>query len=383
MKKNLLVLSLLLSVWPLSSQDNWSLDECISYALDNNIRIKRYELTARISKNNYLNSKLQYLPSLNGFSNATYNWGRTFSYDVLAYVDQNYLDGNFGAQASITLFNGLQNLNTMIQYKYDLMSNLENVEGAKHDITLEIAAAYLQILLNKELLSLAEAQLELTRLQVERSRKLVEVGNVAKGTLLEIEAQEALERSNVINASNNLQISYLTLTQILNLDSVGGFEIEYPEILEIDENNMLQSVKSIYEEAKVFMPQVKSAEYAMKSQEKALSVARGQRYPRLLMDFVDYSRYNELAVHPSNFDSDPTNDVDTYDYRDQIRDFEYKALRLQLSIPIFNRWDIQNRIGNARVAVDDSRLYLDLTKQLLYESIQRAHADALAALENY
>ena len=131
------------------------------------------------------------------------------------------------------------------------------------------------------------------------------------------------------------------------------------------------------------MPQVKSAEYTLKSQEKALSVARGLRSPSLTMDFLNYSRYNELAIHPSNFDSDPTNDVDKYLYSDQISDFEYKQLTVRLRIPIFNKWDIQNRIGNARVAVEDSRLYLDLTKQLLYESIQQAHANAVAALENF
>ena len=380
---SLMVILFLFTFQDLKPQKYWSLNDCIEYALENNIQYKREKHTARIYQNNYLNSKLQVLPSISGFSSASYNWGRTFSYDKLAYVDQNNLDGYFGVRTSIDLFKGLQSLNAIQQNKYNLKASLESVEGVKNDISLNIAAAYLQILMNKELLNLAEEHLEVTRLQVERTEKLVEVGNEAKGSLLEIHSQEALERSNMVIASNNLRSSILTLTQLLNLDSIGGFEIEYPEILTVDENLILQSVNSIYAEAETFFPQVKNAEYLLKSQEKALAVAQGQRSPTLSMSFLDYSRFNELAVHPSKYDSDPTNDIETYPYVDQIKDFEYKQLTLDMNIPIFNRWNIQNRISNAKVAVLDSRLNLDYTKQLLYQQIQQAYSNAIAALEYF
>jgi len=355
-------------------ENSWSLDDCISYALENNIQLKREQLSAKTSQNNYLNSKLQVLPSLNGFSNANYHWGKTFSYDELAYVDQNYMDFSFGVQASIELFNGLQKLNTIQQNKYNVLSSLESVEAIKNEITLNIAATFLQILLNKELLTLAREQHEVTRLQVVRAEKLVEVGNEAKGSLLEMQAQEALEKSNVINVSNNLKISILTLAQLLNLDSIGSFDVEIPEILEVDENLVLISPESIFTEAELFMPFVKSAEYGLKSQKEGLSIARGTRYPSLLMRFTEFSRYNELAGLPG---------VDEYLFKDQISDFENKQLSLQLNIPIFNNWNVQNRISNAKVAFEDSKLYLDLAKQTLHENIQQAHANAAAALENY
>jgi len=362
-------------LFTLSGQENkWSLNDCISYALENNIQLKREQLNAKTSQNSHLNSKLQLLPSLNGFSNVSYNWGKTFSYDELAYVDQNYMDFNFGVQASIELFNGLQKLNTIQQNKYNVMSSLESVEGIKHEITLNIAAAFLQILLNKELLTLAEEQHELTRLQVERTANLVEVGREAKGSLLEMQAQEALERSNVINTKNSLKISTLTLAQLLNLDSVGSFEIEISGVLEIDEKLVLVSPESIYAEAELFMPYVKSAEFGLKSQQEGLSIARGLRSPRLTLNFLEYSRYNELAALPG---------VDNYLFKDQISDFEYKQVNLSLAVPIFNNWDVQYQISNAKVALEDSKLNLDLAKQLLYEAIQQAHANATAALENY
>ena len=378
MNRKSLLLSLLfvfLIILPMKGQENgWSLNDCISYALENNIQLKREQLSAKTSKNNYLNSKLQLLPTLNGFSNASYNWGKTFSYDELAYVDQNYLDFNFGVQASIELFNGLQKLNTIQQNKYNVMSSLESVEGIKNEITLNIAAAFLQILLNRELLGLAEEQYELTKLQVVRAEKLVAVGNEAKGSLLEMQAQEALEKSNVVNVTNNLKISILTLSQMLNLDSIGSFDIEIREDLEIDDKLVLISPESVYAEAEMFMPFVKSAEYGLKSQKEGLAIARGMRSPSLSLNFLEYTRYNELAQLPGS---------DEYLFRNQISDFEYKQLGVRLSIPIFNNWNVQNRISNARVAFEDSKLYLDLAKQSLYEAIQQAHANAIAALENY
>jgi len=378
MNRKTLVLSLFYAIsllLTLNGQENrWSLNDCISYALENNIQLKREQLNAKTSQQNHLNSKLQLLPSLNGFSNVSYNWGKTFSYDELAYVDQNYLDFNFGVQASVELFNGLQKLNTIQQNKYNVMSSLESVEGIKDEITLNIAAAFLQILLNKELLTLAEEQHELTRLQVERTTQLVEVGREAKGSLLEMQAQEAVERSNVINAKNSLKISILTLVQLLNLDSIGSFEIEIPQEIEIDKKLVLVSPESIYAEAELFMPYVRSAEFGLKSQQEGLAIARGLRSPSLTLNFLEYSRYNELAALPG---------VDEYPFKDQISDFEYKQVNLRLAVPIFNNWDVQYQISNAKVALEDSKLNLDLAKQLLYEAIQRAHANAVAALENY
>lgn len=254
------------------------------------------------------------------------------------------------------------------------MSSLESVEGIKNEITLNIAAAFLQILLNRELLGLAEEQYELTKLQVVRAEKLVAVGNEAKGSLLEMQAQEALEKSNVVNVTNNLKISILTLSQMLNLDSIGSFDIEIREDLEIDDKLVLISPESVYAEAEMFMPFVKSAEYGLKSQKEGLAIARGMRSPSLSLNFLEYTRYNELAQLPGS---------DEYLFRNQISDFEYKQLGVRLSIPIFNNWNVQNRISNARVAFEDSKLYLDLAKQSLYEAIQQAHANAIAALENY
>lgn len=382
-KRNLVLFLLAgISMFSAKAQEIWSLDRCIQYALENNIQYKRQKLQAETTGNLSLNSKMKMLPSAGAFASGSQNWGTTFSYDKLQYVDQNNLDGYFGLGVDLDVFRGFSRINEISQYKYHLLSNMQDVEKMKNSITFEIVAAYLQILLNEELYKLAESQLEVTQQQVERTTKLVEVGNEPMGRLLEIQAQEALENSNRTAAKNDLDLSYLRLSQLLFLSSVGDLKVEEPADLEVDDSKVLNQPQQVFDNALGILPDIKAAEYYLKSEEKRLARTRGARYPNVTARFVDYTRFNELAVHPSQYTSSSTDPIE-YPYIDQIRDFRYRAVTLNLNIPLFGNWNTQTMISNAKVAVNDAELALDQAQLDLYMSIQQAHANALAALENY
>ncbi len=134
----------------------------------------------------------------------------------------------YSISSGLNLFSGFQTINNIAREKYLFLKSEKDIEKTKNDITLAIAAAYLQILFNKELLEVSKSQYEVTLLQVEKTRKLEEVGNVAKGELYKMQAQAALEKVSVTRAQNNLNISYLDLTQLLDLDTVGDFDIVIP-----------------------------------------------------------------------------------------------------------------------------------------------------------
>ncbi len=383
-KRNLVLLLLAgITAFSAQAQEIWSLDRCIEYAIENNIQYKRQKLQAETTGNLSFNSKMKMLPSAGAFASASQNWGTTFSYDQLEYVNQNNLDGYFGLGVDMDIFRGFSKINEINQYKYSLLSDMQDVEKMKNSITFEIVAAYLQILLNEELLKLAESQLEVTRQQVERTTRLVEVGNEPMGRLLEIQAQEALENSNRTSAKNDLDLAYLRLSQLLFLSSAEDLQIEVPSDLEADDANVLKQPQEVYQDALGFLPDIKAAEYFLKSEEKRLARISGARYPNITARFVDYTRFNELAVHPSLYDSDPANDQVKYAYLDQVKDFRYRAITLNLNIPIFSNWNTQTMISNARVSLDDAQLALDQAELDLYMSIQQAHANAVAAMENY
>jgi len=361
----------------LQAQKRWSLEGCIEYAHDNNLQVKRQQLQSKTAVNDFNWSRAQVLPSANAFANYRFNNGRAPNFDTYKYETRAFQDGNVGVESRLGIFNGLYNYNRIRQNKFNMLASLEDIESLKNEITLQIASAYLQVLLNEELLKVAEDQLEITRQQVERNKKLVEVGNLSRGELYEIEAQEAREKASVTRARNTLSVSYLDLMQYMDLEDtrIEDFSIEQPDLSIADANEMV-SYDSTYAEALRELPVIQSAEYSLQGFERGLSAAKGLRYPDVSIRYLYYTLYSELSVNPL----DP--DV-IYKWQDQFKDKGYRQLTFSLNIPIFNRMNVQNRISNARVDMMDAEVNLDQTRQTLFKTIQQVYTDALAALDDY
>jgi outer membrane protein len=358
-------------------QKEWTLEECIGHAHEHNLQVQRQQLMSKSAENNYTHAWAQALPNANIGANYTYNLGRALNTENYTWINQAFYDGSVGFESRLNLFNGLSNYNYIQQSKYSLLSQIEGVKGLKNDITIQIAGAYLQILFNEELLKIAEEQLKVTRLQVEKNQKLVEIGNLSRGDLYEIQAQLARENSNVTSARNDLAISYLTLAQYMDLEihSLDEFRILIPE-LGIEDANVLRSVDSVYNDALVELPRVKAAEYNLLSYEKGLKAEIGSAFPTIDFRYAVGSFYNELSRDPQAPD-------EAYPWLSQLTDKRRQLLTVGISIPVFNRLYVQNRISNAKVGMMDARVALDQTKQTLYKTIQQAYADAGAALDNY
>ncbi len=376
MKQTVLFLLAFFVITSAYSQKKWSLEECINYAYENNLQIKRQQLNVGYNKNNYGQSQFNMLPNLNGQWNHNYSSGKTIDYNRFEYVNQSYWSGNMWLGSEVILFSGLTNFNDMLQKKYKFLQSQADLEKTKNDIALALTVAYLNILFAKERVEVAKNKLEVTTLQAERTKKLVEVGNTAQGEYYEIKAQEANDKLALLNEKNNLEITYLDLIQLLDLDSIGGFDIVVPEKLEVELIAPPQSVEYIYNKSLEHLPQIKSAELEVKSTEKDLSKAWGRLSPSVSLNGSIYSRYSQLAELPS----DPTA---SYPYSDQLKDFFYKQIGFTVSVPIFNRMQVKTNISNAKLGVMNSQLVLDQTRLALYKEIQQAHADALAAMEEY
>ncbi len=386
-----------------NAQKVWTLEDCINYAIENNITVKRQELTAESAERTYFQSKMAVLPNVNANGSHFYNSGKAINYETYSYVYESFQGGNLALTTEVAIFNGLQTLNTIKKSKLDFLSQLENVEKAKNDITINVSTAYLQILLNKELRDNAEQQLDITFDQIEKTKKLFEIGNAAKGDLLQIESQAASEKAALTNAENNLKISYLNLSQLLNLEDPENFEIAFPEIPDITLANDISEVSSIFNDAIVVLPEIKSAELQLKSFEQNLSISKGAISPTISIGYQYSSRYSELTNNPLGTEigqaTEPTGVTesgeniynfysyntyaDSYPSLDQISDNASQAFYIAIRIPIFNNWNTMNSISQAKINLSDSKLNLDLQKQNLYKSIQQARALAIAAMDRY
>jgi outer membrane protein len=385
-------------------QEQWSLERCISYAMEKNLQIKIQELNARMSKNNYVQSVISIAPSINGGINRYYSFGRRVDPFTNEFSDQNTVSDNYSLNGQFNVFNGFQTLNTIRKSKFDLLASLQNVEKIKNDMSLSIASAYLQVLYCSEQYLNAQNQTVITNKQVDRTTKLVNAGTLAKGNLLEIEAQIASEELQVVTAKNQLDMAYLTLAQMLDLDTIENFRIEIPVLPEPDEQLLLPSVSQVYSEALTRMPQIIAAEYQLKSSESSLAVTRGNRYPRVSLNGsfgTGYSdamkQYSVSNVDTSFVASGFTGSGDivympyvSYDqietlrpYNDQLDYNVSKTISLSLSIPLFNGWQVNNAVSNAKLGVLNSKYSLDLARNQLYKDIQQAIADVYASLNKY
>ncbi len=355
----------------LQAQKVWTLEECINYALENNLQIKRQGLNVEYNKNNYGQSKFNLLPNLNaGLSHGYYDSYGQYVVDGKIYSNDLWRGGVY-LNSSLTLFNGLQKINDIMQKKYQFLQSQSDLKKQQNDISIALANGYLQVLFAKELVEVAESRLEVTTLQSERTKKLLEVGNVAQGEYLQIKAQEANDKTGLINAKNDLEISYLNLTQLLDLDSTAGFDIFVPQGIEVELLSPPESVQEIYNAALDNMPQIKSAEYALKSSEKQLNKSWGLLSP-------------SVSVTGSlNGDYAKSKDIDADPYLDQIQNNQNKSINLSVNIPIFNQMQVKNAISNSKLQVEDQQYQLDLAKMALYKEVQQAHADALASREKY
>lgn len=385
----------------LFSREPWTLEQCISYALENNIRVRQQKIAVNVNENNYQQSKTDRYPSLNASASYGVSFGRALDQTTYQFTeDQTVKSSNLSLNSSTILFNGFQKQNTIKQGYFNLQAGLYDLERLKNDISLNIAAAYLQILFNKELFEVSKSQFEITSQQVERTRKLVEAGSLARGSLLEIQAQEASEEVQMVTAENQLNLSYLTLMQILDLDVSLPFSIVIPEITGISEEDLISGPNQIYNEALGILPQIKSSMSRLNSSEKSFDIARGYRSPRLSLSASYGSGYSDIRERligseeitiPIGFTAGgeqvfriAQNPVfSTYPFINQFKDNASTSLFLSLSIPIFNGNQINNTIKNARLSVENSKLEVEFARKTLYEEINRSYTDAIAALKKF
>lgn len=367
-----------------SQQKIWTLEECVRYALDKNIQVKQQELQTRFQKNALDLAKLKLLPTLNGNATHNYSFGRALDETTYEFTEhENVRTNNFYVGGSMNIFNGLQNYHSIKKYQYELRAGEQDLIAMKDNIALSVALGYLQILLNRELVNATENQLQITLQQIEKTRKLVDAGSVALGNLLQIEAQAAQEELQLINLRNQLEISYLSLSQLLELQTPTGFEIAVPE-LSIDTNYIVTgTVDDIFMVAGRNRPEILSSEMKLKASEYDLKVAQGGRSPRISMSHSFSTGYSDIRKKLLGMDPLTGPVYGKYPFADQINDNINYGIGFSLNLPILNGWQINKNISNSKLSIENNQYALDASRKQLYKNIQQAFADAQAALKKY
>jgi len=356
-----------------NAQNVWSLQKCIDYALENNIQIKQQQLNTQFYENQVNQAKSNRLPNLNAQIGNDNSFGRSLTYDN-TYKNVNSSSISGGANTSFTIFDGFNLSNTIDKQELDFQATLKDMQKAKDDMMLNIAGMYLQILFAEELVLVDEAQMEVTKQQIERTQQLVDAGSLAKGALLEIVAQLAREELQLVNDKNNMQLNYLGLYQMLELPIAESFTIEKPVLPEIRANLSMANSIDVFNNALNVRPEIQAAQLRVKSAEKDLEIARGNYYPSLTFSANYYNLYNNKYTDIKG---------DKIEFGNQLKNNARSSLGVTMGIPIFNRFQVKNGISNAELQIQDYQYRLQTTSNTLRKEIEQAYTNALASLNRY
>lgn len=365
------------SIFQAQAQDKkWSLEECVNYALEHNITIKQTALNVENAEIDAVVAKNNFLPNLNGSSGQNFSFGNSIDPVTNERVFQSFTSTNAGLNSSMNLFNGFRNISQSKQAKVGIESSKAALEKMKNDISLNIVNSYLQILFARENLEVAKTQAQISKEQVDRIQALVDAGSSPKADLFDIQATYASDIQSVVEIQNTLDLTLLSLAQILQVPSQ-GFDVETvnignPPLALMDQST---TTSDIYKKSLEIMPEIKQFQLNLEATEYDLKIAKSGFLPQL-----------GLSMGVSSFYSRELGE-DIYDIYDpfftQMTDNVNYSVGFSLSVPIFNRG--QNKANVNRALIGKRRAELDLAdqKQQLLQNIESAYQDARAATKTF
>ncbi len=399
--KTLIILILMLfPVMQSTAQAVWSLERCINYALENNLDIRIQRLQQERADHEVLQSYANVLPAFNTNSRFGANFGRSIDAVTNEIYTERIIYQNMNATANMTLFAGFRTINN-IRYRLAQQTAFKHdTESREHDLILTIANAYLQIMYFEDMLEVAAQQLEINRQKVERTRILLEGGTVSRRDLLEMEAVAAEQEVIYTSTENQLNLSYLELIHLLELDPDEDFRIERPELF-VEDVRILYDAGEVLGKAMDVEPSLAAARKRISMAESGLAIVNGERMPTLSMSAGLGTAYSDALRRPTNHVNSSVvlhnqmagnslylknDDMPVFEkvpYRDQLTENYARSASLILSIPIFNNFQVRTRVQHARIDLDQARIRYENSRNNLSRIIHQAHADAMAAYKEY
>ena len=361
----------------------WTLEECVQYAIQNNISIKQTELdskTALIDKKGAIGN---FLPSLN--ASASHSWNIGLNQDITTGLLQNQTTQftSAGANVGIDIYRGLQNQNTLRKANLSIVAAKYQLIKMQEDVALNVANAFLQVLFNKENLKVQKEQLGINQKQFSRSEELVKAGSIPRGDLLDIKATVALNNQNVIVADNVLLISKLSLAQLLQLKDFESFDVVDETDIK-DENNILSETPGvIYQKALESKIESKIARTNLEIAQKNVEIAKGAFQPTLQGFYSFNSRVSYADVPAFSNTGTIIGTKSPAPFFNQFNDNKGQSFGAQLSIPVFNGFSVRNNVERSKVNLEKSKIAVEQQDLDLQRNVFTAFADAKGALNTY
>ena len=368
MKRLFLITLLVATVFGAQAQKVWTLDECINYALEHNLDLRKAQLARQQAEYQWKTSKNAWLPTLNANAGEYLGFGQSPSYTGV-YVSDNSSSASFGANLSLPLFQGLNLYNTAKADALNLQASEMDQKAAQLNLKLNVMAYYMQALYGKESVEIAQRQVELSTEQLEKTQQLYENGRVAEADVYESRAQLASDKANLTQSETDLALSLLTLAQALEIEDNEGFEVSTPEAFFDGQNLELDAPQNTITQALLNQPSMEAARLRLQKSQYDLKATKSAWYPSL--DF--YAGYSNGLYHYFTAEY-PNTPLD-----DQLKRNSRAQLGVSLNIPIFNGMKTKYRVKMTELSIAEQQLDLENTEKTLRKEIRQAYGNAKAA----
>ena len=346
----------------------WTLAECVRHAQENNITLKQTELQVKQQELMLETAKGSRLPQVSGSASENFSFGRGLTADN-TYSNTNTTSTGISLGAAVPIFQGSRINNNIKESDLNLRAATADLEKARQDMSVAVAQAYVQILYNMELLDVALNQVGIDSLQVERLSAMLENGKASQAQVAQQKAALGQSRLSATQARNNLNLSLLDLSQLLELPDPEGFSVVRPDV-PID-GILLGNPEDIYAEALENKPSIKAEMFRLDATEFSIKSAKGAFLPSISANGGLGTNYYTMSAAPSAA------------FMEQIKHNFSQYLGISLSVPIFSGFQTRNQVRAAELSRTNQMLQLENTKKTLYKEIQQAYYNAVAASEKY
>jgi len=369
MKKGLLVLAALVSLTTAKAQKQWTLDDCINYAMQNNITLKQAKLKRQSATEDRKQSQAALLPTLSASTNQSVGYrpwqdaGTTTVTNgtVNTKVNKTYYNGSYGLNASWTVWNGGQNTN---QLKMNRVSEEQadlSIQETANSIQEKIAQLYIQILYLTEAIDVSRQSLETSKKNEERGQMMVEVGKMSKADLAQLTAQRSSDEYSVVETNNQLANYKLQLKQLLEITGTEEFNIAVPTTTDEQALSEIPSLPQVYEAALEQRPEIQNAKLSLQSSDLQIKISKAGYLPTVSMT-------GGLGTS--------TNSLSSNTWGSQMKTNFDASAGVGVSIPIVDGRKARTAINKAQIAREQAVLDLQDRQKTLYQTIESYWLDA-------
>ncbi|HMV15772.1 MAG TPA: TolC family protein [Chitinophagales bacterium] len=384
------------------AQETWNWEKCIDYALKNNLQLQQADVNIALGEATLKGNKMGYSPMINADVNYNLRIGNNFNFFNSSYERQLVHYQDYGVNLSQPIID-LVTPATVKKSKLELSALKLDQETLKNNIQLQLLTAFLNIMNANEQKEQATQQHQTTKEQFDRMNTLIASGAAAENAILDIEAQLTNEALSISQIKNQLDIAYLNLKMLLQLDPKQSIHVEIPRIPELLTLDAIADVNTIYEAALGLRPEIKSAQLKARSAQQQINVAKGNYYPSLnfisnVNTFFTTQNKSSQTTTTGNFVPSGAIVDGTFQsvlipetittqsknpYKKQLNQNLSYAFGLTLNVPIFNKFQVQTAVKQSRLNYKMALLSEKQAGLDLFNSIQQAHIKAQAAIENY